>query len=186
MFNPLIKILLGLSSLLLVLFALEWYWLTDAQQAERRMQALSTFEELSLPQLDFTDQMLTNSQDMLKRPLFIEGRRPIEESQDQELTESSGDIDEFLLMGVYQVDDKPVALLKDKQQQKYEKKTEGETIAGWRIKQVLPDRIVVERQGKEKTVALRKPKPKTTRIRPGIPKPHRPPRVARQVVQKKP
>ncbi len=185
MFNPLIKILLGLSGVLLLSLGIEWYWLTAAKSEEQPLENSTIFEEIQLPQVDFSAQSLEKTQDMLKRPLFIQGRRPFENTQ-EEVIESSGDIDEFLLMGVYQVDDKLTALLKDKQQGRYEKKTEGETIAGWDITRILPDRIVVERPGEEKTVLLRKPKPKTAGMRARLPKSHRPPSNTRKAVQNQP
>jgi type II secretory pathway component PulC len=184
MFNPLIKILLGLSGLLLLLLVLEWYWLGTVEPQQQSLETSATFEEIPLPQLDFARQTLENTQDMLKRPLFMQGRRPLENNP-EEVIEPAGDIDEFLLMGVYQVDDKPVALLKDKQQQRYEKKTEGESIAGWEIKQVLADRIVIERQGHEKTVLLRKPKPKTVKSRTRLAWPRQPVRTTRKTDSKK-
>ncbi len=173
MFNPLIKILLVGCALLGLLLLLEWFWLTRPDQGQARLNKTATLENIQLPQLDFSEQTLDRNQQMVSRPLFIKGRRPIEDAQNDEMPESSADNDEFLLMGVYQVDDKPMALIKDKTQQvPYLKKTEGETIAGWEIKQILPDRIVVERSGSEKIVALRKPKPKTARIRSRLPNPN--------------
>jgi len=166
MFNPLIKILLVGCALLGLLLLLEWFWLTRPDQGQARLNKTATLENIQLPQLDFSEQTLDRNQQMVSRPLFIKVRRPIEGG-------AKVDIDEFLLMGVYQVDDKPMALIKDKTQQgSYLKKTEGETIAGWEIKQILPDRIVVERSGSEKIVALRKPKPKTARIRSRLPNPN--------------
>ncbi len=186
MFSPLIRILLALIVFLALILVAEWFWLTESGQHQRRTQKPLVLDDIQLPQLDFAEQTLENHQSMLSRPLFIQGRRPLEDRQQDETPESSADIDEFSLMGVYQVDDKSIALLKDKQQEgPYLKKTEGETVAGWEIKQILPDRIVVERSGDEKTVDLRKPKPKTARISAKLPKPHRPPRPARRAVQKK-
>jgi len=76
--------------------------------------------------------------------------------------EDDGQIDDLVLLGIYSNKDKMNALFNKKGKQKtFLKKTEGEHVAGWLIKEIKSDRIVLEQAGKQKTVMLRMPKPKT-------------------------
>ncbi len=170
----LIHFLLILNALLLLLFAVEWFWLhSDETVAEPVDHIADSGAEDSLPVMDFSGQSLDKYIALVEKPLFIQGRKPVESVEEKLLPETSSDIEQLALMGVYSLEGEYFALVDDKsaQTKKYFKKKKGDSIAGWVIEQIEPDRIVLLRGGQKKTVMLRKPKPKKA----SLPRPGRPP-----------
>ncbi len=160
--NSLIKLLSLVSVMLLGLLILEWFWLNHVEEDKAIIQPASTENKIRLPDSKFTQLPFDNYQEIVMRPLFIEGRRPIEGgSDDDSIAAISNDIKQFALMGVYTIENKLIALIKDQTNvDHYLKKSVGDEIAGWTIKQILTDRIVIERSGQTKEIELRKPKPR--------------------------
>jgi len=160
--NSLIKLLLLASVLLLGLLILEWFWLNHVEEDKAIIQPASMENQIRLPDSEFTQLPFDNYQEIVMRPLFIEGRRPIEGgSDDDSIAAISNDIKQFVLMGVYTIENKLIALIKDQMNaDHYLKKSLGDEIAGWTIKQILTDRIIIERSGQTQEIELRKPKPR--------------------------
>ena len=159
----LIHVLLVLNALLLLLFVVEWFWLhRDETVAEPVSRITDAENEDSLPVMDLSGQSLDKYLAMVEKPLFIQGRKPIESVEEELPPETSSDIEQLALMGVYSLEGEYFALIDDKSAQgkKYFKKKKGDRIAGWVINQIESDRIVLLRGGQKKTVMLRKPKPK--------------------------
>ncbi len=163
--NSLIKLLLLASFLLLGLLILEWFWLNHVEEDEVIIQPASTENQIRLPDSEFTQLPFDNYQEIVMRPLFIEGRRPIEGGGDDDsIAAISNDIKQFALMGIYTIENNPIALIKDQANaDQYLKKAVGDEIAGWTIKQILTDRIVIGRSGQTQEIELRKPKPRKLR-----------------------
>jgi len=159
--NSLIKLLSLVSVLLLGLLILEWFWLNHVDEDKAIVQPVSTDDQSRLPEIEFTQLPLDNYQEIVMRPLFIEGRRPIEADSNDSIAAITNDIKQFALMGVYTIENKPVALIKDQVNAgHYLKKMAGDEIAGWTIKQILPDQMIIERSGQTQEIELRKPKPR--------------------------
>ncbi|WP_198243489.1 hypothetical protein [methane-oxidizing endosymbiont of Gigantopelta aegis] len=160
--NSLIKLLSLVSVMLLGLLLLEWFWLNHVEEDKAIIQPASMENQIRLPDSEFTQLPFDNYQEIVMRPLFIEGRRPIEGgSDDDSIAAISNDIKQFALMGVYTIENKLIALIKDQTNaDHYLKKSVGDEIAGWTIKQILTDRIIIERSGQTQEIELRKPKPR--------------------------
>ncbi len=103
---------------------------------------------------------------MVERPLFIAGRKPVIESTKEAISnEESGKIEDLILLGIYSIKGEVKALFNKKgrdikgRNKKTLKKLEGEDVDGWLLKEIQSDRVILEQQGNTQTLMLRKPKP---------------------------
>ncbi|MDT4331240.1 hypothetical protein ACQE3E_15160 [Methylomonas sp. MED-D] len=137
------------------------------------------FQSEELPELPERQRSLENFAEIVDRPVFIEGRRPIADTATSDATAGPdlGQIDDWALIGIYNKDRNPIALFsKRNEAKKFQKLNESQSISGWTLKQILADRVVLTQAGQEKAVALRKPRPQTKPPVPG--RPPVPPRPA--------
>ncbi len=187
-----IKGLLGLCLLLLLVLIIEWLMTKSPEQVlvpsvatENSQTALT-----ELPKLKMAKQAIETYSQMVERPLFIKGRKPLDDETDEQAsTEEIGEIEDLILLGIYSIKGKTSALFKKmetgrrklgKRPRTFLKKSEGEDVAGWLLKKIETDRVVMEQRGKEQTIMLRKPKPKS------LSKPRRIPRTPSKKTKIKP
>ncbi len=168
--NNIIKGLIAICLLLLLMLLIEWQ-IGKPEDLGAVVPIKSAEKQdllIELPKLKLAEQTVESYSHMVSSPLFIQGRKTITEALEEEATESVGKVDDLTLLGIYSVKDKQYALFSKKGKDKtYLKKLEGEEVSGWQIIEIKPDRVVVEQQGKQETLLLRKPKPKTNkRVRP--------------------
>jgi len=164
--------LLGCGMLSLVLAA-EWgYKQFSAGQLQTLLapRAQGDFQAEELPSIANDKASAETYGEIVERPLFIEGRKPIPEANPIETAQSqdAGQIDDWALVGVYNKDKHPVALFsKRNEAKKFMKITEDQSISGWQLKQIQADRVLLQQAGQEKTVVLRKPRLQTKPPIPG-------------------
>ncbi|AMK78393.1 MULTISPECIES: hypothetical protein [Methylomonas] len=172
--------LLGCGILGLLLVA-EWtysqFTLTQLRTLlEPRAQTDAPAEQL--PNIADSKGTAESYSDIVDRPLFVEGRKPLAEANptDNLQTQDSGQIDDWELIGVYDKDNKPTALFRKRNEaKKFLKITEEQSISGWLLKQIQADHVQLQQAGQEKSVVLRKPR---AQVKPPIPgKPVVPPRT---------
>jgi len=159
----LMKLLLGICVFLLVILLMEWLLIGSSDNLPVELPASDQnrqSQEIELPDLVLEKQPLERYSDMVDRPLFIEGRKPVLDSEpDGGKQEQVSQIDDLILDGIYSLEGKMNALFrKQKRDKEYFKKSEGDDISGWLIKELQPDRAILERAGKQQTIMLRKPK----------------------------
>ncbi len=160
--NNIIKGLIALCSLLLLVLFVEWALIEPTKQATVESTAVEKSQGLTdLPKLVLAKQAVESYSQMVERPLFIQGRKPVaEDGEEQAVNEDVGEIEDLVLLGIYSIKGKTNALFNKKgKDRKYLKKSEGEDVAGWLLKEIKPDRVVLEQRGNKQTVMLRKPKP---------------------------
>lgn len=169
MSDGMIKPMLGLLVLLLLVLFVEWQFIGGSEPRLVKSSSLekkTPNQEIRLPVLALKKQSLDDYDEMVERPLFIKGRKPVSENKVEKTHEVKTEyspIDKINLVGLYSVKDRKVALFSKQAKDKhYPKRSEGEDIFGWQLKKILPDRVILERDGKEERLKLRKPKPKTT------------------------
>jgi hypothetical protein len=163
--------LLGCGALTLLLAA-EWsYSQFSLNQLhtllEPRGQTDSPVEEL--PNITDSGISAETYSDIVDRPLFVEGRKPLADTSPSESLQSqdSGQIDDWELIGVYDKGDKPTALFRKRNEaKKFSKITEEQSISGWLLKQIQADHVLLQQAGQEKSVILRKPR---AQIKPPVP-----------------
>lgn len=175
-------ILFGLCSVAGLLLAIEWQQI-DRHFNERKMQLAKPVQPSlalhELPADDFLLPPLDRYYDTVERPLFIEGRRPLEALPEEKNIASAGLAQAKLnldLMGVIVTPEGTTALFRNAEG-KYSRLNINEEIDGWRLDELHGDRAVLEQNGTTQQVLLHKPKPKVAprfqsrRLRPTIPSP---------------
>lgn len=178
--RKLLKLQLAGCGLLTAILAAEWgYGQFADQQLQTALQSSgqADYQADDLPQLNLPKHNSENFSAVVERPLFIEGRKPIAEAGPADTAQNAevGQLEDWLLIGVYNKDKKPMALFgKQNEAKKYQKLAEQQSIAGWQVHQIQPDRVILQQGVQQKTVMLRKPRPQgktppTPKNRPAVP-----------------
>jgi hypothetical protein len=167
--NKLIKLLLFVSIGLCLIIVGEWLYasymkhslLTSISSAKQQDYKID-----ELPKIELTKQPEENYVDLVSRPLFIKGRRAVDEPR-SEAEQGGVKFEKFdwQLSGVYGTK-KTVSALFSRSKAKvgskdnFRKITVGEEIDGWKLTEINKDRAVLKQGNKEKELLLRKPKSK--------------------------
>lgn len=155
---------LGAVTLLIVILLMEWGYSIHSNKA---LQALldktiaTEYQADELPELDLSKQAADSFAAIHEKPLFIEGRKPLpEKAPDAPATAETSQLEEWLLIGIYNNKSKlKVALFrKQNEAKKFLKLNQNQMISGWQLKQIQTDRVVLEQGGQEKSVMLLKPR----------------------------
>ena len=167
--SQLIKILIALSIGLSVIIILEWLYADYRQKQllseKATMAGLITND---MPTLDLDLNTEDSYADLVNRPLFIVGRKPIPVEPDasqagQSATVASANFD-WQLNGVYTTPKGLMALLTrtiiKTPTDKYRKALKGATIDDWTITEIHPDKIILTQGAQKKDLLLRPSKPK--------------------------
>lgn len=135
---------------------------------DRKIQA--DYQTGELPQLSLSKQSAESFINIIERPLFVEGRKPLPDTVTTSSEASANDqLDDWSLIGIYSKNKRQVALFrKQNEARKFLKLNEDQTISGWQLKQIQADRVVLQQGGQEKSVMLRKPRLPSKM--PGLPK----------------
>ncbi|WP_404360128.1 hypothetical protein [Methylotuvimicrobium sp. KM1] len=167
MINPaLVKLLGAACAVLIVIIAGEWwYWGQANGIPAGEVQTLPTdYEALAFPQFQSDRQSEDRYNDLVSRPLFIEGRRPAPEPEPERESETSSETLDWELTGIYTVQQKPHVLLRRikplPDQKNHKKMPVEEEVDGWRLVEILPDKAIFERGMERQELILRKPKQK--------------------------
>jgi hypothetical protein len=177
----LIKLLATLCAGLCFLIACEWMYAMYAQKQllENDTNASKQKKTVAqLPTIELAKQPETSYTDLVTRPLFIQGRRPVNEPNEQtSVANAVTDTFNWALDGVYTHQNTLYALLSRTTakvaKDNYRKVTKDNDIDGWKLTEIQKDKVVVSQGSKQKELPLRKPKPKdaisNTSNPPGVP-----------------
>lgn len=165
----LIKLQVLISGLLSLTLAAEWgygeYARRQQLQQDTKHSDGDTGTATQLPTIASLKSAAEEYGEMVERPLFIEGRKPLPEAgpTDNAQKVETGQIDDWLLIGVFSKGQKPPTALfaKKNEPKKYLKIGTEQMISGWLLKEIQPDRVVLEQAGQQKSVLLRKPRPES-------------------------
>lgn len=188
--TKLIKLLVSACIGLCLVIAGEWLY--ASYREHRLLTSISSekqqdYKTDELPQIELTRQTEESYVDLVSRPLFIKGRRPVDEPL-PETAQAAAKADSFdwQLTGVYSTK-KTVSALFSRSKSKvakdnYRKITVGEDLDGWRLAEINKDRVLFKQGGSEKELLLRKPKlktlPRTNTATPAVPAPFQVPSPA--------
>lgn len=167
--TKLIRLLVAVCIGLCLIIAGEWLYASYKQQ--RLLTSLSSekgqdYKTDELPQIELTKQPEESYVDVVARPLFIKGRRPVDEPvPDTAQAAAKADSFDWQLTGVYSTK-KTVSGLFSRVKTKVVKDNHrkigvGEDIDGWKVTEINNDGAVLKQGSSEKTLPLRKAKPKT-------------------------
>lgn len=179
--SKLIKTLMLVCLVLLLVIALEWLYAMQAQEKMLSSVSSETKQVVNdeMPQIDLNSQPEDSYADLVNRPLFIAGRKPIPEAEktSEQVAVVTNTFD-WMLNGIYTTKKGLMALLtrtvakipepapqglattKPSSSDKYRKVITGDTIEGWKVAEIHPYEIILSQGNTKKNLQLRKPKPK--------------------------
>jgi hypothetical protein len=167
--SKLIKLLVTICIGLCVVIAGEWLYASYMQH--RLLTSIASekpqdYKADELPEIELTSQTEDSYVDLVARPLFVKGRRPVDEPvTGTAQAASKSEVFDWQLTGVYSTK-KAVSALFSRSKSKvskdnHRKITVGDDLDGWKLTEINKDRAVLKQGSNEKELLLRKPKLKT-------------------------
>jgi len=162
----LVKLLASVCISLCLAIAVEWLY--ASYMRHRLLTSISSekpqgYKADELPEIELTKKPEESYADLVARPLFIKGRRPVDEPRPEaeQAAAKSASFD-WQLTGVYSTK-KTVSALFSRSKSKvakdmHRKITVGDDLDGWKLTEINKDRAVLKQGGNEKELLLRKPK----------------------------
>jgi hypothetical protein len=167
----LVKFLLAICAVLSVVLFLEWMYALYAQN-----QLLDNIHDLDkqktnaseLPSIELEKRPETGYTDLVERPLFVQGRKPVKEANETNASPVNNATDTFNwdLNGVYTQNNHLYGLFARNgakvAKDNFRKITKDGNIDGWQLAELTNEKAVFSQGGKQKELLLRKSKPKNT------------------------
>jgi len=165
--SKLVSLLASVSILCALIIIGEWYY---AVRAKKHALSSTPSAEIKLahdemPGLELTRQSEESYADLVARPLFIKGRRPVEEPS-QEGAQALGAVETFdwQLNGIYSSKKGLFALFSrtttKAPKDNYRKLSTGTDLDGWKLTEIHYDKVILKQGSQQKELLLRKPKSK--------------------------
>ena len=166
--NKLISLLVIICLVSALIIGVEWGVSIWAQK--NTLDSLSTTESKvtkdEIPHIDLKKRTEESYADLVSRPLFIKGRRQIEEPSPEEVENAlvAPAIFEWKLSGVFSTKEGLSAFLSrlnvKNTREKYRKVSKDEVLDGWKLTEIYEDRILFVQGDQQKELFLRKVKNK--------------------------
>jgi hypothetical protein len=167
--SQLIKILIVLCLAFGLMITVEWFY-ADYRQKQLLSSKItpSKLADAEMPTLQLGLKPEASYNDLVNRPLFIMGRKPVPEAEatqsGEQATTAMGNISDWQLNGVYTTPKGLMALLTrtvvTTPTDKYRKVLAGANMDGWNVAEIHTDKIVLTQGATQKNLLLRPPKPK--------------------------
>ncbi|MDD5125398.1 hypothetical protein, partial [Methylovulum sp.] len=173
--SKLVTVLGAICGVLLLIIVGEWFYASLSQQQLLNAQLPIDKKALTdeMPRIDLSAQDEESYADLVNRPLFIEGRKPVvEPPPDSVKTDAVTLKFDWLLNGIYTSKKGLSALfthatpLKTRKEN-YRRITLGTQLDGWKLTEIKKDRVIFTLDNEQKELLLRKPKPKQLPPKPG-------------------
>lgn len=166
--RPALFVLIALNSLFITVLATEWYVVTETSIPSVQTKISNSDTEETLPSLDLSEPSEDSYSDLVERPLFIKGRKPVNEPVPENTSvpiAKKTDVFNWELTGIYATP-KMVIVFFSRTNAKvakdnYRKCKLNDEIDGWKVSQIHPDNVILTQAGENKTLPLRKAKPKS-------------------------
>ncbi|CAA9892164.1 conserved hypothetical protein [Candidatus Methylobacter favarea] len=167
----LIKLMAAACAVLMLIIGCEWLY---AKQAQKNLLGLINsgkaplYQIDEMPRIELSRQHEENYADLVARPLFIKGRRPVDEPRLEEgQAMAAAETFDWLLNGVYSTKKGLSAALFSRSnttvaKDNHRRITKGTAIDGWTLTEIKKDRVIMTLGAKQKELLLRKPKPKNS------------------------
>lgn len=166
----LLSLLLICCAVLAIIVIGEWWYANYSYQ--NLLTSIEDIDEVAdemetMPEIKLAEKPQESYSAMVNRPLFTEGRKPIDEADEASpVQEFTGKI-ELILTGLVETPEGITAMLQDNNKKHYRAK-QGEEAQGWEVTKIEADKVIVEQGSNRKELMLRKPKPVQTS--PALPK----------------
>lgn len=162
--NKLVTVLGAVCGVLLLILIGELFY---AKQAQKQLLSSNLPLEKNapkdeMPSIDLTQRTEESYEDMVARPLFIEGRKPVPEPSAGEAQANAVAIKfDWQLNGVYTASKGLSALFTRASKvpkDNYRKIKQGDDLDGWKLGEIQKDRVILMQDDSRKELLLRKPK----------------------------
>ncbi|MDD1628680.1 MAG: hypothetical protein LUQ26_14620 [Methylococcaceae bacterium] len=174
--SKLVSMLASLCIALILIIIGEWFY---AVRVQKHAMTLTTSAETKIahdemPGIELTRQSEESYEDMVTRPLFIKGRRPVDEPSPEEAQAANvANTFDWQLNGVYTTKKGLSALFSRStskvRKDNYRKITAGADLDGWKLTEIQKDRAILKQGNQQKELLLRKPKLKELPKRSNVP-----------------
>ena len=190
--RPTLFVLIALNFLFITVLAGEWYSETETSTFEKKQAQIENIEMEDLPTLAaLTETSEDNYPDLVDRPLFVSGRKPVTEPEPENTpSEPQKKIEQFVwdLTGIFSSPKGITAFFNRTngkiEKDNYRKLKKGDNLDGWKIAAIHTDKVTLTQAEESKTLLLRKVKPKTASVPPQTTnQPHSPQPVQPKVEQ---
>jgi hypothetical protein len=175
--SKLVSVLASVCIVLILIIIGEWFYAVRAQK-QTLNSTISTETKIShdeMPEIELTRQPEESYADLVTRPLFIKGRKPVDEpSSGEEQTIATANHFDWQLNGVYTTKKGLSALFSRSASKvpkdKYRKISTGADLDGWKLTEIHKDRAILKQGDQQKELLLRKPKLKNLTNMSNMPK----------------
>jgi hypothetical protein len=176
--SKLVSILASVCIFFALIIIGEWSY---AVWAQKQVLTSSTVAESKnshdeMPTVELTRQSEQSYADLVTRPLFIKGRRPVDEptaEEEQAQAKAVAVVFDWELSGVYTTT-KGLSALFSRSKSKVAKDNHrrismGADLDGWKLAEIRTDRVILKQGNQQKELLLRKPKLKDLSKRQNVP-----------------
>ena len=169
--RPTLFVLIVLNALFIVVLGAEFLTSTETTSIISPLKTDNVESEESALEFDLTAMSEDSYSDLVDRPMFIKGRKPVDEPESESApTTEMKKVEAFFwdLTGIFTTPKGATAffsrtnakVLKDN----YRKSKIGEELDGWKMIEIHTDNVVLTQMNETKTLMLRKEKPKTASV----------------------
>lgn len=166
-----ILVLIAFNALFATVLVGEWVAEQDVSEISRPTAKTSDTQEDELPQIDLEATSEEQYSDLVERPLFIKGRKPVAEPESESVPVAAVKKVEALnweLTGIFTTPKGVTAFFSRTgakiPKDNYKKLKLGEELEGWKLSAISLENVTLSQTGESKTLPLRKVKPKTPEI----------------------
>lgn len=162
--SKLVSALAVVCAMLILIISGEWIYAKYAQNAAFNVVELKNTVTAppEMPSINLARQSEESYVALVARPLFIKGRRPVDEPTSEQKN-ATGAFD-WELSGVYSTKNGFSALFSRSKvkipKDNFRKIAVGDNLDGWKLAEVQNDRVILSDDNSEKELLLRKPKAK--------------------------
>lgn len=161
----LVSFLAASCGILVLMLIGEWFYAHYDQQQllNQTLPADNQSAQETMPSIDLTQQAEESYENLVTRPLFLEGRKPVVEPTPEQTQANAVAVKfDWLLTGVYTTKQGLSALFSRAQpkmpKDNHRKIKQGEFLDGWRLLAIHKDKVVLSQESGQKELMLHKPK----------------------------
>jgi len=175
--SKLVSVLTAVCVMLILIITGEWFYAVQVQKQAltSTISAETTQSDDEMPDIELTQESEESYEDLVVRPLFIKGRKPVDEpSAEEAQTNAVANSFDWQLNGVYSTK-KGLSALFSRATSKVPKDNHRKLIAGanldgWKLTEIHKDKVILRQGSQQKDLLLRKPKLKSLPNKPNVPK----------------
>ena len=175
--SKLVSVLTAVCVMLILIITGEWFYAVQVQKQAltSTISAETTQSDDEMPDIELTQESEESYEDLVVRPLFIKGRKPVDEpSAEEAQTNAVANSFDWHLNGVYSTK-KGLSALFSRATSKVPKDNHRKLIAGanldgWKLTEIHKDKVILRQGSQQKDLLLRKPKLKSLPNKPNVPK----------------